>query len=488
MQTQLNLAKSFLERIGANFEEGQLAKYVERNINAKSNLNQLLGLTAENNYTVTLPVTLDNSTIIMQYTFLNNVLTSILHDSDYKDIDYVKGTVVNPKGQTIKITRVLPKFQEQIIKHPNYDRACRELGISDSSFASIGPRIGELANSSNQELFITSSIAEFMMVNDHSSYTSCYRHSVFTDTSYWTGTLSYGIDTFTLLVGIRNKSTKYKTGRSWLWLFSDGIDSEGVDMESPFMVQPKSYGEFTSLHRKAVRMFIQNKIANDVTWKKGVLGGGIKYNSNYGYIDNYDLTISWIKGEEKPKPFINFASDLWCLNCGDDMLGSGDGLCYSCTDDSDYRECENCGERVHEDDCYYGRDDNCYCQSCYNELFFYCEVCCEDEWLEDSRGVRGCKNGREYTELVCSHCAGNVNTISYCEGCDTYYFNNEIREIETVEGDCVCEKCVKLYCADCGNAITEQDETFEVGVNTYCRHCIENNVAEEDEDCEADAA
>ena len=485
MQRQLNLAKGFLERIKARFEECHLKDYVQSNISKKESINELLGLTAANDYTVTLPVELDNSTVMSTYCFLHAMITDVILKHAYKDIDYVKGTIVNPKGQTIKITRVITKFQEQLIVHPHYSRACRELGIADDSFASICPRIGELAHASNQELFITSSIAEFMMVNDNSSYTSCYRHGVFTSSSYWTGTLSYAIDTFTLLVGIRNKDTKYKTGRSWLWLFADGIDSNGGDMGSPFMVQPKSYGEFTSLHRKAVRRYIQSKIDKASTWKAGKLGS-MKHNSNYGYIDNYDLTISWIKGEDKPSPYIQFASNLYCLTCGNtDDITSGDGNCWECTEDEDACRCASCGERVHQDDAYWVSDAP-YCSDCYHDRFLYCDHCGEDSAIEDSQEVRGIsRNGRLYTQTVCEYCVDNSSSISYCDSCNTYYFNREIGAHETVEGENVCDDCVTDVCDKCGNAFTSNDSTFELEDKIYCRHCVEHIEAESDEEeCE----
>lgn len=478
MERQLKLADEFLERIRTSYSKEYLKQYISKNIKAKETLNQLLGLTPENDYTVTLPVLLDNTAIVEHHPFLNSVLTSVFHNSDYKDLDYVKGTIVNPKGQTIKITRVIPKFQEAIIKHGNYNRACRELGITDSSFASIGPRLGELAHATNQELFITSSLAEFMMVNDNSSYTSCYRHGVFTSSSYWTGTLSYGMDKFTLLVGIRNKTTKYKTGRSWLWVFPDGIDSAGTDMETPFMVQPKSYGEFTSLHRKAVRMYIQSKILSNVTWKAGKKSS-IHYSTGYGYIDNYDLTVSWMKGEDKPDPFIKFEHDLICLNCGsNDTLNSGDGLCDYCSEEGT-EVCSNCGDRVHEDDAYWGRD-YCYCGACFNDLFFYCEECGEDEYRDEAVPIRGRNN---IETLVCIHCAHNSSYINYCEECETYYYNRYIASAESVEGDVICADCVTGYCEDCGNAFSSNSEQVEIGVYTYCRHCAENHEADEEE-CE----
>lgn len=483
MKRQYEQAASFMEHIGASFSNNSLTKYIEHNIKNKAVLNDLLGLNVDNGFTVTLPVLMDNETIKNSYRFLDTMFSMVLLNADYKDIDYVKGTIVNPKGQTIKITRVIPKFQEQIIKHPNYDRACRELGISDSSFASIGPRIGELANSSNQELFITSSIVEFMNVNMNSSYTSCYRHGSMTSTSYWTGTLSYGLDHFTLLVGIRNKDTKYKTGRSWLWLFSDGIDSIGTDMGSPFMVQPKSYGEFTTIHRKAVRAYIQKCIAPEATWKAGTKGT-LSHSSRYGYIDNYDLTISWIKGEDKPNPRIEFYEDLWCLDCGSTYdLSDGDGKCYDCSEDGMYR-CTYCGDSVHEDDCYYNPNGDCCCEHCWGERFFYCDNCGEDCTLDGSELVRARRySGREVTERVCEGCIDSETNISFCEECNSYFFNANISAEETVEGDIVCESCVSGRCEECGLAFTSSSETTEINGYMYCLECADS-IEEEEEDLE----
>lgn len=481
MENQIQLITEFLDDVGAGYySTPNVEKYVEWNLRAKAKLNDVIGLNLDNGLTKVIPITMTNQQIMDQYQYLNTILFSILPEGKYHSIDYVAGTCKNQKGQEVRLTRIIPKFKEQIQGHSYYRQACQEIGISDYKFESLCPRLGELANSSNQELFITSSIAEFMRVNYHSSYCSCYKHQAYGGTSYWTGTLAYGTDDFSLLVGIRNKTTKYKTGRSWLWAFPDGIDSSGVNQDTPFMVQPKSYGEFSKLHRKAVREAIQDCIQPG---KWGVFvddeDNKVHHDYRYGYIDNYDLTISYAKGKDKPqKIYIDFgmsADSLFCLSCGcEEDLSDGSGQCNDCANDY-HCYCSCCEEGLSEDDVYYGADDSPYCQHCYNDRFFYCECCGDTAWIENSERVTGYCIGRSYTERVCEHCLKN-GSISECSDCGNYFFDDEVPLKETVDGDYVCEDCSEGYCDCCELAFARGSEAVDLANGkSYCVGCTEDS-------------
>lgn len=469
MERQYAEAVKYLDHVGGGYTSSNLKKYIERNIQAKQKLNELLGLSAEKDYTISLPVTMTNDEVKLTYQYLSNLLIAALEG--YTDIDFVKGTVVTPKGQTTKLTRAVAKVKDTILSFDGLlTGAFRELEITDGNFDSIGPRLGEIANNQNQELFITSSIAEFMKVNHNSSYTSCYRHGKLTSTSYWSGTLSYGLDDFTLLVGIRNKHTGFKTGRSWLWLFADGIDGRGVDHGTPFIVQPKSYGEFSTLHRKAVRAYIQKCISPTETWKAGG-SGSIEYHSSYGYIDNYDLTFSYLKGEERPKGvMIDFYSDLWCLSCGDDDVNDETGQCICCEETG--VKCYCCGDSIDEDDCRYDPNGNPICYYCYDDRYFYCEHCGEDCDIDDREEVAG---GRYGTTYMCSHCANNNSDIFYCEECEKYYFTARIAGYESINGNMICEGCADYICDECGVAAASNDSFINTETGeTYCEDCAKD--------------
>lgn len=480
MENQVQLITEFLDNVGGDYATSKVQKYVKMNLDAKAKLNNILGLTIDNGLTKTLPIAMTNDMILSQYYSLTGMLGGILRANNYTNIDYVAGTCKNQKNQDVRLTRVLQKFKENIQEHDNYKHACRSLGITDYKFESLCPRLGELANSSTQELFITSSIAEFMRVNYHSSYSSCYKHQACGGTSYWTGTLSYGIDPFTLLVGIRNKENQCKTGRSWLWTFPDGVDSNGTDHGTPFMVQPKSYGEFTTLHRKAVREAIQDCIQQG-KWK---LSSGeensVRQDNRYGYIDNYDLTIAYAKGESKPRQiYINFSENddsLFCLECGShEDLSDGSGLCSSC-DNNYVGYCAECGDGIEdEDDLYYGSDDQCYCHSCYSDRFFYCECCSETAEQEGSEIVRGSRNGRRYTERVCEYCLSYSSNIGQCDDCSSYFFTDEISLSETVEGDQVCDDCSEGYCDHCELAFMSSSVSVKLADGReFCGDCAES--------------
>jgi len=145
--------------------------------------------------------------------------------------------------------------------------------------------------------------------------------------------------------------------------------------------------------------------------------------------------------------------------CGRLSLQAQDGLLES------GRPCENCGDRVEEDNTCWSEDGQVYCLDCYHELFtqcndcgyvyaaedcFYlesehwylCEDCCArrlvncavcDRPLAGGAGTWRTTGG---TDVYCGDCFHNAHTI--CDNCDEYFKNDEI-----VDGK--CQDCGGLF-------------------------------------------
>ena len=92
--------------------------------------------------------------------------------------------------------------------------------------------------------------------------------------------------------------------------------------------------------------------------------------------------------------------------------------------------CENCGDRISEDDALWGSDGLAYCEDCFNRFFVFCSHCGEvisrDDALESSDWCSYCEDCFNRLFVVCDDC-GEV-----------------IRRDDAMEGSDGC-----LYCSDC---------------------------------------
>ena len=91
-----------------------------------------------------------------------------------------------------------------------------------------------------------------------------------------------------------------------------------------------------------------------------------------------------------------------CLNCGNttyDLSESG-GLCFNCTDDEDYCDCDYCSERTYEHDIYYIEGYGDICSGCVANYFVFSEHYYEYILAEDAMEVLVPASRRKGTTLV----------------------------------------------------------------------------------------
>lgn len=90
-------------------------------------------------------------------------------------------------------------------------------------------------------------------------------------------------------------------------------------------------------------------------------------------------TLEKAKGSEayyEPN-YSGISQCMWCGQTDIDLDYAGDAnslICESCDDAISSYYCENCDCRVYEDEALWV-DGECYCESCYNDLFCECDVC-----------------------------------------------------------------------------------------------------------------
>jgi len=192
-----------------------------------------------------------------------------------------------------------------------------------------------------------------------------------------------------------------------------------------------------------------------------------------GKVDDGKLTI-----------FHNRAAGLYSDHTLDSTCGCLDGgdVCYICED------------QVGEDEANWW-DDHCYCNSCYEDRFTYCEQCdgtvlvedivyvhdkevhvchdcavsnyteCEDcgHWHENSYYIEG------EDKRVCDNC---VDSYVLCEKCDQYYKNSDVHTVN--DDEYVCEDCRDEHftqCAECDEWFPGEDTIENDDGDMICDGC-----------------
>ncbi len=477
IESILKMATERFKSCDAKFDPKGLEKGILASIERKSKLNTILGLDESNDFTLTIPLIASERDVRSAYRNTNYLIERLLYFLHVSQPEYsITENYVQGKSGKTKLTRHLSKYEEFIKSSEFFKQSLTELSNDGAratkTFQDFVCRLGELKDTGGNELFITTSIAEMWGVNWNSAYRSCLRHKKETDTSYFAGTSAYGMDDFTLLVGVRRKSDKYKLGRSWLHVWPDGVDSKGKDHKTPFMVQVKSYGEFDTNMRKLVRESIQKKInqylsdpAND--WVTGA-SENLNEEKYHGYIDNYDLQISYKKRAKVSRPTsisASFAQYVPCIHCGDIVktVTEGGSLCDKCQDEY-YCRCQDCGGIIHRQGDAHPVNGENLCRGCYNARFFTCSCC--NETFDKSEAVNAVIEGRTVT--ICKGCMDD--TFNICSICGNAHKVDKMNE--SVEGRIICESCSEGYCDDCGKFFEPESESYDTDDGcAYCTNC-----------------
>lgn len=112
------------------------------------------------------------------------------------------------------------------------------------------------------------------------------------------------------------------------------------------------------------------------------------------------------------------------------------------------RCCDDCGEKIAEDDEFYETaDGRIICERCYEDSYFTCEGCGDIYPMDDAVSIN---NGEMY---VCQDCADDTGNYHHCVSCDEYFTSRSRGYYELANGDCVCDRCADgnvAECNDCG--------------------------------------
>ena len=152
--------------------------------------------------------------------------------------------------------------------------------------------------------------------------------------------------------------------------FQDGTN-EQVDIEPTIIMQNK----FTPI-KKIVEDAPNSHHFNDLLY------------SSY-----YTPWYCWRLASGAPVHF-TIGSAIKCLNCGEDIVDSSDSFCCGHCDDR--LICDNCGNRIDNDD-YYNVQGDTLCQECFDEYAVQCDECGEyiyrdNAYYDEDNGYYYCRD------------------------------------------------------------------------------------------------
>ena len=138
--------------------------------------------------------------------------------------------------------------------------------------------------------------------------------------------------------------------------------------------------------------------------------------------------------------------------------------------------CEHCGDRIDEEEHHYSPDGEGYCESCYFNRVFYCELCNEDGWLDDARSD---PDG----DIICELCYND--SVRWCEHCNKDVWESDAKE--DPDGNTICYSCYSdkvVECGYCDNEVWSENALADPDNVACCRSCFDDHFTH-CEDCEA---
>lgn len=289
---------------------------------------------------------------------------------------------------------------------------------------------------------------------------------------YSSGTLSYMLDESSIvLYTVDDKATEN------YWTCSK-ITREMFHYQNEKLIQGRLYpqdNDSGSPDYKTNRNLMQEIIAqaldkpNMWTLRQGCNAcGDYVWNSGTHYRD-YDCyencTISLLKGSNNTDS-IHVGHDPICPNCGSLHSVEDNILCESC---NGTYYCEQCGERIDNEDDVIWIDGDPYCRDCVN----YCEHC-DSYTLSDLTYIRGTG------EYVCDSC---LDDYCLCDDCGEYFDEDDLTEV--ADGDLICSNCLERHyyqCDKCGEYFTASRVNILDNGKTLCDDCYEEYRKENDEE------
>lgn len=173
----------------------------------------------------------------------------------------------------------------------------------------------------------------------------------------------------------------------------------------------------------------------------------------------YKANISLLKSANVDEDDSILVGDTaYCIDCSEPISENNTLYCDACNDDG-YVSCNECYNRIHEDDAHF-IEGNYYCNAC-------CSYCthCDGYTTGTTTEVQG---RRGNSNEVCQSCL--EENYYYCEGCDSYFHSDRGHHLAD---DFCCNDCLEADCCLCENCgeYVRNDDVEEIDDNYYCSSC-----------------
>ena len=118
--------------------------------------------------------------------------------------------------------------------------------------------------------------------------------------------------------------------------------------------------------------------------------------------------------------------------------------------------------------------NECLCESCFYDIYSYCDYCGDIELKDDLMWLENNES------LICEHCAEHNSNVIWCEEHDCYEYQDDENIITLANGNTICRDAYEygefFYCEDCEEYYhvdyacwCESEEMY------YCENCIDNH-------------
>ena len=172
------------------------------------------------------------------------------------------------------------------------------------------------------------------------------------------------------------------------------------------------------------------------------------------------------------------ADAVTCAHCGnsfdaENLTETSAGLvCQECLD-SDFYQCDDCGNYYPNDEKIVAANGEDICQSCQEEDYYTCEECGEVYRQDDITYIESTE------QYLCDYCRDS--NFTKCDSCGNWIPDRE--RICTAHGNFICQECYgECYftCDDCG-VIYHLDNGYSTDDGIYCSGCYPDH-EEQDND------
>ena len=266
--------------------------------------------------------------------------------------------------------------------------------------------------------------------------------------------------------------------------FSPDLSTAMSGGKLAYFLEARAYGVMNASLQKDARHVIEKKLRMHKgipvsVWKSVESELVVLHTPSFTYSDA--STGKYIQTDDKGIPVSLAASDLPGISLGEPscLICAGDFEDCGCVGFN--HRCVSCECGLSDDDGYSSPSGELYCETCFHELFSYCERCDESYYSEEGGSV----NVGTHEEYWCEYCITHGTTT--CDECGDQCcdLKNPSSTVVHSSGDReICQSCYEQCASYCEQCDTEyyDDMMTEHNGGYYCPDCLEEVKGEEEEE------